>query len=51
MLGISYMIIEFYQTNNMIEIYQYSAQRLKHFPAKSLDEIRKTVLYEKKQLG
>ena len=34
----------------MVEIYQYSAQQLKHFPAKSLDEIRKTALYEKKQL-
>ena len=35
-------------TNNTVEIYQYAAQQLKHLPSKSLDDIRETLLYEKK---
>ena len=35
-------------TNNAVEIYQYAAQQLKHLPSKSLDDIRDTLLYEKK---
>ena len=38
-------------TNNIVEIYQYAAQQLKHFPSKSLDDIRETLLYEKKALA
>ena len=37
-------------TNNTVEIYQYAAQQLKHLPKKSLDDIRETLLYEKKLL-
>ena len=34
--------------NNTVEIYQYAAQQLKHLPSKSLDDIKETLLYEKK---
>ena len=34
--------------NNTVEIYGYAAQQLKHLPKKSLDNIRETLLYEKK---
>ena len=34
-------------TNSTVEIYQYTAQQLKHLPSKSLDDIRETLLYEK----
>ena len=37
-------------TNNTVEIYQYAAQQLKHLPSKSLDDIKETLLYEKKLL-
>ena len=37
-------------TNNTVEIYQYAAQQLKHLPKKYLDDIRETLLYEKKLL-
>ena len=37
-------------TNNTVEIYQYAVQQLKHLPKKSLDDIRETLRYEKKQL-
>ena len=37
-------------TNNTVEIYQYAAQQLKHLPNKCLDDIRETLLYEKKAL-
>ena len=37
-------------TNNRVEIYQYPAQKLKHLPRKSLDDIIETLLYEKKLL-
>ena len=37
-------------TNNTVEIYQYVAQQLKHLPSKSLDDIRETLLYQKKLL-
>ena len=37
-------------TNNTVEIYQHAAQQLKHLPRKSLDDIRETLLYEKKLL-
>ena len=36
--------------NNTVEIYQYAAQQLKHLPSKSLDDIKETLLYEKKLL-
>ena len=35
-------------TNDTVEIYQYAAQQLKHLPKKSLNDIRETLLYEKK---
>ena len=35
-------------TNDTDEIYQYAAQQLKHLPSKSLDDIKETLLYEKK---
>ena len=35
-------------TNNTVEIYQYTAQQLKHLPSKPLRDIRQTLLYEKK---
>ena len=34
-------------TNNTVEIYHYAAPQTKYFPAKSLDDIRETLLYEK----
>ena len=34
-------------TNNTVEICQYAAQKLKHLPRKSLDNIRETFLYKK----
>ena len=37
-------------TNNTVEIYQYVAHQLKHLPSKSLDDIRETLLYQKKLL-
>ena len=37
-------------TNNTVEICQYAAQKLKHLPSKSLDNIRETFLYKKKLL-
>ena len=37
-------------TSNTVEIYQYATQQLKHLPKKSLDDIRETLLYEKKLL-
>ena len=37
-------------TNDTDEIYQYAAQQLKHLPSKSLDDIRETLLYQKKLL-
>ena len=37
-------------TNNTVEIYQYAAQQLKHYPGISLDDIRESLLYEKKLL-
>ena len=37
-------------TNNTVEICQYAAQKLKHLPRKSLDNIRETFLYKKKLL-
>ena len=37
-------------TNNTVEIDQYAAQELNHFLKKSPDDIRETVLYEKKLL-
>ena len=37
-----------FPANNTVEIYQYAAQQLKHLPSKSLDDIRETLLYEKK---
>ena len=37
-------------TSNTVEIYQYATQQLKHLPKMSLDDIRETLLYEKKLL-
>ena len=37
-------------TNDTDEIYQYTAQQLKHLRSKSLDDIKETLLYEKKLL-
>ena len=37
-------------TNNTVEIYQYAAQQLNYLPTKSLDNIRETLLYQKKLL-
>ena len=36
--------------NNTVEVYNYAAQQIKHLPTKSLDDIKETILYEKKQL-
>ena len=38
-------------TNNTVEIDQYAAQELNHLLKKSLDDIRETVLYEKKAVN
>ena len=35
-------------THNTLEIYQYADQQLKHLPKKFLDDIRETLLYEKR---
>ena len=35
-------------TNKTVEVYNYAAQQIKHFPTKSLDDIKETILYEKK---
>ena len=35
-------------TNSTVEVYNYAAQQIKHLPTKSLDDIKETVLYEKK---
>ena len=35
-------------TNNTVENYQYAVQQLKHLPSKSLDDVRETLLYDKK---
>ena len=35
----------------MVEIYQYAALQLKHLPKQSLDDIRETLLYEKKSVN
>ena len=37
-------------TNNTCEIYNYAAQQIKHLLTKPLDDIKETILYEKKQL-
>ena len=37
-------------TNNTVELYQYAAQKLKHLPIKSLDDIGEALLYEKNLL-
>ena len=37
-------------TNNTVEVYNYAAQQIKHLPTKSLDDIKETNLYKKKQL-
>ena len=37
-------------TNNTVEVYNYAAQQIKHLPTKSLDNIKETILYEKRQL-
>ena len=37
-------------TNNTVEVYNYAAQQIKHLATKSLDDIKETILYEKKQL-
>ena len=34
-------------TNNTVDIYRYSEKMLKHLPAKSLDTIKETLLYDK----
>ena len=40
--------VRFLPRNNTVEIYQYAAQKLKHFSKKYLGDIRETLLYEKK---
>ena len=35
-------------TNNTDEVYNYAAQQIKHLATKSLDDIKETILYEKK---
>ena len=37
-------------TNNTIDIYRYSENMLKHLPAKSLDTIKETLLYNKENV-
>ena len=37
-------------TNNTVKVYNYAAQQIKHLPTKSLDDIKETILYEKRQL-
>ena len=37
-------------TNNTVDIYRYSEKMLKHLPAKSLDTIKETLLYDKKKV-
>ena len=34
-------------TNNTVDIYRYSEKMLKHLPAKSLDTLKETLLYDK----
>ena len=35
-------------TNKTVEVYNYAAQQIKHFPTKSLDDIKEAILYKKK---
>ena len=37
-------------TNNTVKVYNYAAQQIKHLPTKPLDDIKETILYEKRQL-
>ena len=37
-------------TNNTIAIYRYSEKMLKHLPAKALDTIKETLLYDKTKI-
>ena len=37
-------------TNNTVDIYTYSEKMLKHLPAKSLDRIKETLLYDKEKV-
>ena len=37
-------------TNNTVKVYNYAAQQIRHLPTKSLDDIKETILYEKRQL-
>ena len=34
-------------TNNTVEVYNYTAQQIKHLLAKPLDDIKEMILYEK----
>ena len=34
-------------TNNTVEVYNYTAQQIKHLLTKSLDDIKEMILYEK----
>ena len=36
-------------TNNTVDVYQYSAQQLKHLPKNVLKTVEKTFLYKKKR--
>ena len=37
-------------TNNTVKVYNYAAQQIRHLPTKSLDDIKETILHEKRQL-
>ena len=37
-------------TNNTVDIYRYSAKMLKHLPAKLLDTIKETLLYDREKV-
>ena len=38
-------------TNNIVEIYQYAAQQVKHLPKRSQHDIRQTLLYGQKAVN
>ena len=43
-------LVKILPTNNTVEVYNYAAQQIKQLLTKSLDDLKETILYEKKQL-
>ena len=43
-------LVKVLPTNNTVEVYNYAAQQIKQLLTKSLDDLKETILYEKKQL-